>query len=128
NGALPISQRDVEALLDFYRITDPDHREAMLRLHRVAGLPAWWDVYAEDVAEPLVDLTWFESLATGIRAFTPTIIDGLVQTADYARAVIKAADIEQSGQIDRWGGMRIMRQAVLTRADPPTVCAVIPEE
>lgn len=128
NGALQIPRRDVEALLDLYRINDPDQREGLLRLHRVAGLPAWWDVYAEDVAEPVVDLTWFESLATGIRTFSATIIDGLVQTADYARAVIEAADIEGSGQVDRWVEMRVMRQAVLTRAEPLTFSTVLAEE
>lgn len=127
NGDLPIPQQDVEALLDLYRVNEPARREAMLRLHRVAGLPAWWDVYAEDVAEPVIELAWFESLATSIRIFSATLIDGLLQTADYARALAEATDLEGSGQVDRWVEMRLMRQAILSRAEPPHLSAVIDE-
>ena len=127
NGALPIPQRDVENLLDLYGVTEPDRRDALLRLHRMAALPAWWDVYAEDVAEPVIELPWFESLATAMRIYCATIIDGLLQTERYARAVVQAADVEQSGDVDRLVEMRLMRQAVLSRADPPQFSAVIDE-
>jgi hypothetical protein len=127
NGALPIPQQDVENLLDLYRVSDPARREALLRLHRMAGLPAWWDVYAEDVAEPVIELAWFESLATAMKIYCATIVDGLLQTAAYARAVAQAADLEGTDDVDRLVEMRLMRQAVLSRANPPQFSAVIDE-
>jgi uncharacterized protein DUF5753 len=71
---------------------------------------------------------WLESRATTIRVFDTNLVPGLLQTRDYAQAVITAtawaADAEQ---ITRWVKVRMDRQAVLHRDAPPRVAAIIDE-
>jgi Domain of unknown function (DUF5753) len=56
------------------------------------------------------------------------VVPGLLQTRDYARAMIRALRPEFSGdQVDRWVEFRITRQKLLDRGDPPTYVAVLEE-
>lgn len=128
NGALPIQQRDVEALLDLYNVNEAVRREAIIRFAQEAWRTDWWDGYAGQVADTIIDLAWIESLAQDIRTFSTTSIDGLLQTADYARTVVTAVSPEAPvEQIDRWVRLRLMRQAALERVEPPRVSMVLDE-
>jgi transcriptional regulator with XRE-family HTH domain len=126
-GALPLPERDVEALLDLYDVTDRSWRESLLRLHGQQGVRTWWNFYSEDVAEPVLDLAWLESLASAINVYSSTILDGLLQTADYALAIADASVGEHPVPIDRWVELLAMRQAVLARAEAPAYSAVVDE-
>jgi transcriptional regulator with XRE-family HTH domain len=74
--------------------------------------------------------TWFEdwlkaeSEAHTLRLWQPLIIPGLFQTAEYARALFLAAGADE-GKADELVAVRLERQAILERADPPHVIAVI---
>jgi len=79
--------------------------------------PAWF--------APVVE---FEREAVRIHSWDVGVIPGLVQTEDYARAVIKAGrpqDNEDS--IERLVAARIERQEVLTNDDPPMLWCVLSE-
>lgn len=127
NGELPIPEYDVVTLLDLYGLTDRSWRESLLRLHASSGVTAWWDLYSHDVAEPVIDLAWLESIATGIDAYCATLVDGLLQTAGYALAVARSQVDEFRIPDQRWAELVTMRQAVLARAEPPAFRAVIDE-
>jgi transcriptional regulator with XRE-family HTH domain len=78
--------------------------------------------------------TWFEdwlqaeSEALTLRIWQPTIVPGLLQTAEYARALFLAAQTDTSDDaIDALVAARLERQAILDRADPPGTVVVLDE-
>lgn len=128
-GTYPIRRADVLALLDFYSVRDEQRREWLCRCAEEAWRTDWWDGYAEEVRDWFVDYVWLESCATELQMFTVLKIPGLIQTPDYARAVIRAADLEaSSGQVDRWVELRLKRQTIFGKETPPRVDMVVGEE
>ena len=88
----------------------------------------WWDGYEPDVERQFVDFVWLESRAVAIRSFDPLVITGLLQTREYAEAMITAADWEaEPAQIARWVQLRMDRQAVLRQEAPPQLSVIIDE-
>jgi Domain of unknown function (DUF5753) len=92
----------------------------LTRMHRlVAGeaYPAWF--------RPFVEL---EKTATSLRSWQPMIVDGLLQTEDYAQAVLRAARPHDRDEvIEQLVTARTDRQAVLLRDDPPRLWVVLDE-
>ena len=78
--------------------------------------------------------TWFEDWlqaegeAQSLRIWSPTLIPGLLQTAEYARALFLAAQSDTSEDvIGALVAARLERQAILDRADPPDLVVVLDE-
>jgi hypothetical protein len=100
----------------------------LLRLSEDVWQKGWWDGYAADVERQFVDFVWLESRATSIRAFDCIVLPGLLQTRDYAEAVITAADWQaEPEQVARWVQLRMDRQTVLHSAEPPRLSVIIDE-
>jgi hypothetical protein len=108
-------------LLDLYHVEDRDYREELLELGRRATERGWWQSYSGGVVPSYyANLIGLEEEAATIRTYEPELVPGLLQTADYARAVIRAGrPADTSGEIDRRVEVRLERQEVLTRTDPP---------
>jgi len=76
--------------------------------------------------------TWFEDWlqaegrAHTLRIWQPLIIPGLLQTAEYARALFLAAGADEA-KADELVAVRLERQAIFDRADPPDVITVLDE-
>lgn len=69
-----------------------------------------------------------EQQATALRTWQPILVPGLLQTRDYARALFQAwQPAASSDDLDVLVGARIERQAILDRADPPELLAVLDE-
>ena len=127
-GRVGFKDRDITDLLTLYGVTDEEEREALRALARRANAPGWWHDY-NDVLPP-----WFEAyvgleeVATQVRAYEVQFIPGLLQTEDYARAVTMLGhDNASAREIERRVRLRMTRQAVFDREDPPNVWAVIDE-
>jgi transcriptional regulator with XRE-family HTH domain len=78
--------------------------------------------------------TWFEDWlqaegeAQSLRIWSPTLIPGLLQTGEYARALFLAEQSDTSDDaIDALVEARLERQTILDRADPPDVVVVLDE-
>jgi transcriptional regulator with XRE-family HTH domain len=128
SGEYPIRRPDLMALLDLYGVSDRRKRDGLLRLSEDVWQKGWWDGYEPDVERQFVDFVWLESRATAIRSFDPLVVTGLLQTREYAEAVITAAEWEaEPAQIARWVQLRMERQAVLHREAPPRFMAIIDE-
>jgi transcriptional regulator with XRE-family HTH domain len=91
NGEVTISLTDVRALLGLLRVTDTAQVEELTRDARTARKRGWWDEpdYRPHFTAALLQLTQFEAEATTIRSFQPTLIPGVLQTPDYARAILE---------------------------------------
>jgi hypothetical protein len=129
-GRVGFKVRDVEDLLTLYKVDDVDERERLLSLAREANNPGWWQRY--DDLTP----TWFQSYlglemaADLIRTFELQFVPGLLQTPEYARAVLKFGRQDlplPRAEEDRLVALRMSRQDVLTRQRPARLWAVVDE-
>ncbi|MEU0485537.1 helix-turn-helix transcriptional regulator [Streptosporangium sp. NPDC006013] len=128
SGEYPIRRPDLLALLDLYGVADGRRRESLMKLSQEVWQKGWWDGYANEVAGAFVDYVWLESRAAEIRSFDNTLLLGLFQTQEYARAVIAAAEFgAEKQQIERWVELRMTRQEILRGDDPPRLSAIIDE-
>lgn len=127
-GRSGFKQRDLTDLLNLYGIFDPDEREALLMLARQAGEPGWWHRYHDIMPGWLEPYIGLEQAASVIRSFEVQFVHGLMQTEDYARAVIAiGGSATPAAEIERRVRLRMTRQEILTRADRPKLWAVLDE-
>jgi transcriptional regulator with XRE-family HTH domain len=115
---------DVADLLDMYGMTGAQ-RDALVELARQAGQRGWWTAYVDVFTGSYVG---FEDESSEIRTWDSQLIHGLLQTEDYARAVITAGRMLPGPKdVDRRIAARKIRQALLDRRDAPWVHAVFDE-
>ncbi|MEV4381153.1 helix-turn-helix transcriptional regulator [Streptosporangium sp. NPDC049644] len=128
SGIIPARVSDVLALLNLYDVGDQKIRDGLERLSRDIWRKGWWDGYATDSLGGMFDHVWLETRATGIRSYEAMVIPGLLQTRDYALAVIAAGDANAPGeQIERWVDFRMDRQRVLDAESAPSTEIVLDE-
>jgi transcriptional regulator with XRE-family HTH domain len=127
-GRTTAKQRDVADLLSLYGVTDDAEREQLLELVRQASAPGWWQQYTDVLPrwfESYVGLEWAASI---IRNYEVQFVQGLLQTEDYARAVIMISNAHAPAEeIDRRVNLRIKRQQLLTQPGAPEFWAVLDE-
>jgi transcriptional regulator with XRE-family HTH domain len=127
-GRCGVKQRDVADLLTLYAVTDEAEREVLLTLARQANAPGWWRRYSDVLPRWCELYVGLEDAASVIRAYEVQFVHGLMQTEDYARAVILLSDTDaSSADIDRRIRLRIERQQLLTRPGAPELWAVLDE-
>jgi transcriptional regulator with XRE-family HTH domain len=116
--------RDVRDLCDLYGVTDEAERDRMMTLAIEAKQPAWWQSY--DLSyETLVGL---EADALTISAFQSSVVHGLLQTAEYARAGHEGAIPRFSPErIEMQIEAKLIRQTILVRDHPPQFAVVLDE-
>ncbi|MGH3855388.1 MAG: helix-turn-helix domain-containing protein [Pseudonocardiaceae bacterium] len=118
---------EVAALLGFYQVAKP-LRDELLELVRRATEPGWWQVQGSRLPELWQELIDFERAATVITNYEPLVVPGLLQTADYAGALIAAANPALSeDEVETRVAARITRQALLGRPLPPQLLVLIEE-
>lgn len=123
-----INTLDLRKLLDVYEVTERARRDALIEMARRATERGWWQAYGTVIPSEYATLIGLEEEASQIRSYQPELIYGLLQTEAYARAVIRSArPNETSEQIDRRVEIRIARQEILAKADPPRVRVVLSE-
>ncbi|NEA77489.1 DUF5753 domain-containing protein, partial [Streptomyces sp. SID13588] len=86
----------------------------------------WWDEVGDVVAPVAADLAELESRSAGIRIHESLIVPGLLQTADYARAVISESE-HDAKRVERYVDFRMARQSVLAAPSTVTYRAIIHE-
>jgi transcriptional regulator with XRE-family HTH domain len=127
-GRSGAKQRDVADLLSLYGVTSGTERESLLALARQANAPGWWQQYGDVLPKWLELYVGLEEAASIIRSYEVQFIHGLMQTEDYARAVILIANAHApAAEVDRRVSMRIRRQQLLTRPGAPELWAVLDE-
>ncbi|TDC83716.1 XRE family transcriptional regulator [Micromonospora sp. KC606] len=90
--------------------------ESLLRMAERDGQPSWFRPWLEA-----------ERSAKQLRYFNPTLIPGLLQTENYARAVLRFDATRPEEEVEKHVASRLERQEILTRDHPPLVVAVIDE-
>lgn len=127
-GRVGFKDRDIADLLTLYGVTDEEERDTLRALARRANAPGWWHDYSDVLPNWFEAYVGLEEVATQIRAYEVQFVPGLMQTEDYARAVtLLGHDTEPARDIERRVRLRMARQSVLDREEPPNVWAVIDE-
>src|SRR5690242_1607206 len=129
-GASGAKPADVRLLLDAYGVEDDELRDLLLVLagSQVAGREHWWHAYRGVLPPTYRDFISLESQASAMRTLETSVVPGLLQTPEYARAVTRAAvDGLDDERLDALVEVRLARQDVL-RGDPPLELSAVLDE
>ncbi len=118
----------VQVLLAAYGVGE-EEAAAFVRLAEEANEPGWWQRYHDVLPEWFSLYVSLEGAARLIRSYEPHFVPGLLQTEDYARAVLEAGTVGQRGPdaIERHVALRMDRQRLLERDDAPHLWVIIEE-
>ncbi|MGA5206180.1 helix-turn-helix domain-containing protein [Streptomyces variegatus] len=130
-GTSGVKPADVRLLLDAYGVADSQLRELLMALagsDDSGGRHHWWHAYRGVLPPTYRDFISLESQAGAMRTLETTVVPGLLQTPEYARAVTGAA-VEglPEDRLDTLVEVRLARQDVL-RADPPLRLSAVLDE
>ena len=126
-GRVSFKERDVTDLLKLYGV-DEDETATLVALAIQANSPGWWHKYGDVLPEWFQVYVGLEEAASLIRLYEVQFVPGLLQTADYARAVVR---LGQPGaapeEIERRISLRMGRQELLTKPGGPRLWAIVDE-
>ncbi|WP_238161045.1 helix-turn-helix domain-containing protein [Kribbella antibiotica] len=128
-GRVGFKERDVEDLLSLYGVSDARERDRLLELAREANSRGWWHRYGDVTPDWFDAYLGLEAAAELIRTYEIQFVPGLLQTAEYARAVaqLTAGAPRETEDIERIVALRGRRQRVLDREPPLKLWAVVEE-
>ncbi|MEU2711862.1 helix-turn-helix transcriptional regulator [Streptomyces sp. NPDC007205] len=118
----------VQVLLDTYGVAE-EEAAAFVRLAEEANEPGWWQRFHDVLPDWFSLYVSLEGAARIIRSYEPHFVPGLLQTEDYARAVLQAGTIGQTSPqtVERHVSLRMERQRLLERDDPPHLWVIMDE-
>ena len=126
-GRVSFKERDVTDLLKLYGV-DEDETATLVQLAIQANSPGWWHKYSDVLPDWCGVYVGLEEAASLIRLYEVQFVPGLLQTADYARAVVR---LGQPGaapeEIERRISLRMGRQELLTKPGGPRLWAIVDE-
>ena len=127
-GRVSFKERDVTDLLEYYGIDDVAEKEKLVQLTREANATPWYQKFQDVVPDWFHVFVGLEEAAQLIRVYEVQFVPGLLQTEEYARAVIlQGAPALDSDEVERRVALRLGRQKLLTRENPPRYWVVMDE-
>ncbi|MDH6626933.1 transcriptional regulator with XRE-family HTH domain [Streptomyces sp. LBL] len=131
NGHVPVRTPDLNALMSAYRVEDPETRNrlgAMAQRANRRRRDGWWHQYGSVLGDSYRDQIELEAICDSVRTYEVQLIPGLLQTAEYGRAVTVASRAWKTPEeIDQFVQVRLARQQRLTDEDPMSLWAVVAE-
>jgi hypothetical protein len=125
-GAAGVATTDLIALLHFYAVKDQDRVDELVEMARRIRQAAWWDKYRDRFDTQFVNFLGYEASARLVRQFHALTVPGLLQTRDYARAMITSLGVAPE-LINLAVNVRMERQRVLEDESPPKLFFVVDE-
>ncbi|MGW5033228.1 helix-turn-helix domain-containing protein [Streptomyces nigra] len=118
----------VQVLLETYGVPD-DETAAFLSLAEEANEPGWWQRFHDVLPDWFSLYVSLEGAARIIRSYEPHFVPGLLQTEAYARDVMMNGTLAQKGSeaVERHVSLRMERQRLLERPDPPHLWVIMDE-
>jgi hypothetical protein len=115
-------------MLRLYGITDEPEIEGWITASKEARTQGWWIAYDDALPREYRDFIALEAAAKNIRVFQGMLMPGLVQTEDYARAVVAAGPaVLPMGHVDSLIKVRMSRQEILEQDRPPKFWIILAE-
>ncbi|MFB9246895.1 helix-turn-helix domain-containing protein [Sphaerisporangium melleum] len=123
-AARGVSPRDVRDLCVIYG-ADPEEAAGLIEMARQARTSEWWEEYPDERFRSYIG---HEADATSILSYDSGIFPGIVQTREYARAIILGvAERIGADTLDKRVELRMRRQEILHKKDPPRVHVIVDE-
>lgn len=120
SGERPVSRAELEGVLLLLYGVSREQWPRYLDAAEVAGRHGWWDHWGdEDLPPGARRYLGIEDGAVRLSAFAPTIVHGLLQTADYTTEILRAYKTLPEARIARLVELRRVRQSLLTHEDDP---------
>ncbi|ANP50609.1 transcriptional regulator [Streptomyces griseochromogenes] len=118
----------VQVLLSTYGVAE-EESAAFVRLAEEANQPGWWQRFHDVLPDWFSLYVSLEGAARIIRSYEPHFVPGLLQTEAYARAVMEAGTIGQTGPetVERHVSLRMERQRLLEGDEPPHLWVIMDE-
>lgn len=127
-GRVSFKTRDVEDLLTLYGITDEAERTSLLSLAKEANVAGWWHSYSDVLPSWFPTYVGLEGAASLIRVYEVQFVHGLLQTEEYARAVVRRGMRGASeADVERRVALRLERQKYLVAENAPELHIVLDE-
>lgn len=118
NGRRSISQRDVRDLCDVYSVTDEAMRASLMEMARESRQRGWWHDF-NDMPTPYSVYIGLEAEASSIRAYESSFVPGLLQTEQYAQAVVEGTQPDTDAlSVQRRVQVRMKRQDRVNGENP----------
>lgn len=120
-------RRTLIGLLDLYGVEDP-HRSEILALSAQADEQGWLRPYHADLPDEYTAYISFEAEGRSVRNYESSFIPGLLQTEDYARAVIRGVlPTATTKEVDQRVLARVERLTVFAKDRPLELWAIVDE-
>ncbi len=116
-GKRGASELDIAAFLGACRVTGAE-RDRLLALCREQDTPGWFQQHGSRLPQQLVTLIDHENKAVTVSDFQPMVVPGLLQTGEYARALIRETGNAPPGEIEDRVAARLARQSLFSRERP----------
>jgi len=127
-GKAPTKSAYLSQLLELYKVTDAGQRQILVDMAREGHRKGWWGEYDDVLPSGLGVYVGLEAEASALRSYEIGVVHGLLQTTDYARAVLRAsAPRHTADQVERLVDLRMERQRRIDE-DPPLDLWVIHDE
>ncbi|MGW6536823.1 helix-turn-helix domain-containing protein [Streptomyces sp. NPDC055051] len=127
-GRVSFKARDIEDLLTLYGVTEETERGALLGLAREANLAGWWHSFGDVLPGWFQTYIGLEAAASLLRVYEVQFIHGLLQTEEYAHAVVsRGMPGASQAEIDRRVALRVERQKVLVSERAPHFHVILDE-
>ncbi|TNC26117.1 helix-turn-helix domain-containing protein [Amycolatopsis alkalitolerans] len=125
-GRVGCKERDVVDLLTMYGVHDETERTWAVEMVKQANRPGWWRSFNDTLPTWFDNYIGLEEAATRIRTYELMFVPGLLQTEDYARAVIsRGAQDTSDPEVEARVAIRMRRQRLLGGPKPPRLWAVL---
>jgi transcriptional regulator with XRE-family HTH domain len=127
-GRSPAQAGHLTSMLDIYGVRDPGQRQVLLNMARGGYERSWWAVREDHLPAGFELYVNLEAEAASLCNYESQVVFGLLQTEEYARAVLTMVRRQTAAEeIDRLVGLRMHRQRVLYRPDPLRLRVVLDE-
>jgi len=127
-GKAPTKSAYLNQMLETYGVTDAAQRQVLVDMAREGHRKGWWAAYDDVLPSGFDIFVGLEAETAGIRSYEISVVHGLLQTADYARAVIRETFPRHTAeQVDRLVDLRMARQGRFDDDPPLELWAILDE-
>ena len=110
-GKAPTKSAYLNQMLEMYGVTDQAQRQVLIDMAREGHRKGWWSAYDDVLPSGFDIFVGLEAETTGIRSYENSVVHGLLQTEDYARAVLRELQPRlTTEQVERQVDLRMARQ------------------
>jgi len=124
-GTVSLSVTDLQAMLRLYEIEDDAVVQELEQAARGSKGQSWWSEYSDVVSSTFAQFLGYESVANSIRAYHPTLVPGLLQTADYTNTLF--AVTSGATRVQLRTDLRMARQELVFADGGPSVAMIVDE-